>query len=97
MALHRIVVEKSVVDVEQEYDSGCFGHRSLLYFSMLATTRRNASALDFAEQLFRDLPHTLGFEPEFAQQLLQRSRRAECLHANDAASLPADITFPAKR
>src|SRR5215469_13390520 len=30
IALHQIVVEKSVVDVEQKYDGGRFGHRSLL-------------------------------------------------------------------
>src|SRR5262249_365277 len=96
MTLHRIVVEKSIVDVEQEYDGGRFGHRSLSCFSSGATSRQNASALGFAEQLFRDLGHSLGFELEFAQQLLQRSRRSECLHADDSARPPADIAFPAK-
>src|SRR6516225_1761609 len=66
-------------------------------FQRGATSRRNASALGFAEKLFRDLRHTLGFEPKFAQQLLQRSRRAECIHTDDAAGFSADITFPAKR
>src|SRR5262245_43265558 len=33
MALHQIVVEKSVVDVEQEYDSSRFGHCSLFCLS----------------------------------------------------------------
>src|SRR5262245_3784183 len=57
MTLYRIVVEKSIVDVEQEYDGGRFGHRSLSCFSSGATSRQNASTLGFAEQLFRDLPH----------------------------------------
>src|SRR5262249_37065879 len=33
MALHQIVVEKRIVDVEEEYDRSRFGHRSLLPFS----------------------------------------------------------------
>src|SRR5262249_49226863 len=76
ISLYPIVVEERVVNVKQEHDSGRFGHRNLL------------SAL--AEQLLRNLRHTLRFEPVFSQQLLQRSRRAECLHSDDAAGAPAD-------
>jgi hypothetical protein len=32
MALHQIVIQKCIVDVEQEYDSGRFGHCSPLLF-----------------------------------------------------------------
>src|SRR5215472_16228215 len=56
-----------------------------------------ASTHGLAKELFRDLRHTLWLESEFAQQLLKRSRCAERLHADDAAGLPADITFPAER
>jgi hypothetical protein len=32
IGLYAIVVEERVIDVEQEHDSGRFGHRSLSYF-----------------------------------------------------------------
>src|SRR5207248_245472 len=36
-----------------------------------------------AEELLRDLGHPFRLEPEFSLQLLERGRRAECLHADD--------------
>src|SRR5260370_17115695 len=54
---------------------------------------RPSVLLPFAEQLLRDLGDALGLEPVFSQQLLERGRRAKCLHADDAAR-PANIAFP---
>src|SRR6516162_8315404 len=76
--------------------------------SVLSTSNRNTTVLSiasqpafarpsillpFAEQLFDDLGDALRLEPVFSQQLLERCRRAECLHADDAAR-PADVAFP---
>src|SRR5258707_3120892 len=47
---------------------------------------RPSVLLPFAEQLLRDLGDALGLEPVFSQQLLERGRRAKCLHADDARS-----------
>src|SRR5262249_32049372 len=49
----------------------------------------------FAEELLRDLRHTLRLEPVFSQQLLERGRRAERLHTHDATGC-ADVAFPAE-
>src|SRR5262249_15916904 len=111
--LYAIVVEKRIVDVKQEHDSRRFGHRDLLCFWCLSfrpseptrrRTRRayaapdNVSALlALPEELLCNLRHTLGFELEFSQELLQGSRRAECLHSDDAVGPPSNVAFPAKR
>src|SRR5262249_25286909 len=84
--LYAIVVEERVVNVKQEHKSGCFGHRNLL-----------SALLALAEQLLRNLRHTLRFELKFPQQLLEGSRRAECLHSDDTAGPPPHVALPAKR
>src|SRR5262245_14876290 len=52
--------------------------------------------LALAEQLPDGLGHALGLESEFSLQLLERSRRTECVHANDTAGFPADVALPAE-
>src|SRR5262249_32108413 len=85
MRLHAIVVDQRVVDVEQKDNVGLFTHRS----------GRPLTLLLLAEELLDYLGDALRLEAVFPQELLERGRRAECLHADDAARL-AYITLPAE-
>src|SRR5215831_16802638 len=73
------------------FDGVCLPRTILRSTEMLGITPSVLPA--FAEELLRDLRHTLRLEPVFSQQLLERGRRAKCLHADDAAR-PADVAFP---
>src|SRR5215831_8406903 len=75
------------------FDGVCLPRTILRSTEMLGITPSVLPA--FAEELLRDLRHTLRLEPVFSQQLLERGRGAKCLQADDAAG-PADVAFPAE-
>src|SRR5262249_38712893 len=64
-------------------------------FLLIAVGRRPLMFLLLAEQLPHRLGDALRLEAVFSQELLERRRGAECLHADDAARL-AYITLPAE-